>query len=127
MNITIMILLWKNSGAFSFELEKSGARLNVGKIIPDTNPQVRDRVNYVNNLFEKKKLIILEGCKETIRDFNLVSWKKGAEKFSLDKSQRDLTHLSDAAGYAVWNTKPFIYKNYLNSDLMTIFRSRWSR
>jgi phage terminase large subunit len=106
-------------------LNKSGIKLNISYIKPSTNPPVRDRVNFVNNLFEKRKLFIEETCKETIEDLNLVSWKKGAEKFSLDKSQKNLTHLSDALGYAVWNTKLFIYNDYLLSDMLTLHRDRW--
>jgi hypothetical protein len=111
---------------YNSKLEK-GAQINFGKMIPDTNPQVRDRVNYVNNLFEKRKLFICGNSKETARDFNLVSWKKGAEKFSLDKSQKDLTHLSDAVGYALWNTKQFIYDDYLSSDKLILLKARMSR
>ena len=104
-----------------------GIKLNVDLIIPKANPLVRDRVNYVNNLFEKKKFLISSECIETIKDFDLVSWKKGADKFSLDKSQRELTHLSDAVGYSLWNTQIFIYKDYMPRDLTTMFRSRIHR
>lgn len=73
--------------------------------IPPSNPPVRDRVNYVNKLFQTEKFYINEDCIHSIQDRELITWKKGAEGFHVDKSDPELTHLSDAADYAVWNTK----------------------
>ncbi|MBE2218006.1 MAG: hypothetical protein IAE90_07385 [Ignavibacteria bacterium] len=69
------------------------------------NPFVHDRVNFMNNLFEKQRLTINDRCEDLIRDFDLVAWKD-KEGFNLDKSKKDLTHLSDACGYGCMNTRP---------------------
>ena len=34
-----------------------------------------------------------------------VGWKNNADGFLIDKSKKDLTHLSDAADYGLWNTR----------------------
>lgn len=73
--------------------------------IPASNPPVRDRINYVNKLFQTEKFLINETCIHSIQDRELITWKKGAEGFHIDKSDPELTHLSDAADYALWNTK----------------------
>jgi PBSX family phage terminase large subunit len=77
--------------------------------LPTENPAVRDRVNYVNKQFEKGCFLISTECKESIKDRELVIWKKGADGFFVDKSKGDRTHLSDAGDYALWNTKPLLY------------------
>jgi hypothetical protein len=79
--------------------------IQVTMYVPDSNPAVRDRVNYVNMQFENKTLVINYECKTTIRDRELTSWKMGADGFFIDKSKAELTHLSDAADYSVWNTQ----------------------
>ncbi len=71
--------------------------------IPTENPAVRDRINFVNKLFESERFLISESCQKTIRDRELVSWKQSGEGFILDKSKKDLTHLSDASDYGVYN------------------------
>lgn len=76
--------------------------------VPNENPPVRDRVNYTNKLFEQKKFFICENCKFSIRDRELVGWKRTSsnmEGFHIDKSRKDLSHLSDAGDYALWNTR----------------------
>lgn len=73
--------------------------------IPPANPPVRDRVNYVNKMFQTEKFYINESCIHSLQDRELITWKKGAEGFHIDKSDPDLTHLSDAADYGLWNTK----------------------
>ncbi len=76
--------------------------------VPNENPPVRDRVNYTNKLFEQKKFFISDNCKWSIRDRELVGWKRTSsnmEGFHIDKSKKDLSHLSDAGDYALWNTR----------------------
>lgn len=73
--------------------------------VPEQNPFVRDRVNFVNNLFEKNHFLINEKCKLSIKDRELVTWKPGGDKFIIDKSNPELTHLSDAADYGLWLTR----------------------
>lgn len=75
--------------------------------VPNENPAVRDRVNYTNKLFEQKRFYISENCKWSIRDRELVGWKRSSsniEGFHIDKSKKDLSHLSDAGDYSAWNT-----------------------
>lgn len=74
-------------------------------VLPNENPAVRDRVNYVNKLFETEQLIIAESCVKTIADRELVTWKASSTGFALDKSKKDRTHLSDAADYPLYNTQ----------------------
>lgn len=76
--------------------------------VPNENPPVRDRVNYTNKLFEQKKVFISDHCKWSIRDRELVGWKRTSsnmEGFHIDKTKKDLSHLSDAGDYALWNTR----------------------
>ncbi len=73
--------------------------------VPAANPAVRDTVNYVNNLFEKELLYISSECPELVKDLELVGWKQGADGFHIDKSKKDLTHLSDTLRYLCWNTQ----------------------
>lgn len=73
--------------------------------IPPANPPVRDRVNYINRMFQARKFLINQNCTWSIQDRELITWKKGAEGFHIDKSDPELTHLADAADYALWNTQ----------------------
>lgn len=79
---------------------------------PQKNPYVQDRVSFVNNLIEKRRYFICNTCQSTIKDRENVFWKAGSDRFILDKSDRSLTHLSDAGDYALWNTKTY-EENYL--------------
>lgn len=81
------------------------AGLEPDLIFEESNPPVRDRVNYVNKLFETERYLISDQCEHSIRDRELVVWKKGAEKFIIDKSKDDLTHLSEAGDYAMMLSK----------------------
>ena len=83
--------------------EESGFYFSM--FVPESNPFVRDRVNYVNSLIENKLFLISDRCKESILDRRLVVWKKTAEGFTVDKSKPDRTHLSDASDYALWLTR----------------------
>jgi hypothetical protein len=73
--------------------------------VPEANPPVRDAVNYVNNEFEKESMFISAACPELAKDLELVGWKQGANGFQIDKSKKDLTHLSDCLRYFCWNTR----------------------
>jgi len=66
------------------------------------NPQVKDRLNTVNNLFEKKKAWIGLNCKRLIKDLEQVVTDKHGNVRSRDNSE-DLTHISDGFGYKCWN------------------------
>ena len=60
-------------------------------------PRVIDRLNAVNNIF--KSTIVDPKCKGLIRDFEQVCVKEGTR--DIDKSNKKLTHLSDAFGYYI--------------------------
>jgi hypothetical protein len=73
-----------------------------------TEPHVKDRVNCVNallrNIAGDHRLIIDPRCKQLIKDFEQVSWKKdpnGNYLTDLDKSDPMRTHASDALEYLV--------------------------
>lgn len=66
-----------------------------------TNPEQRIRVNDVNKLIETGRYVISDKCVETIKDRELVKWKKGAEKYKIDKSDDERTHHSDSADYGL--------------------------
>lgn len=76
-----------------------------------TNPLVRERVNFVNSLMEKSQFYISGACTHSIKDRELVSWKKGSEKFIIDKSDREVSHLSEACDYGLWLSK-FMIQEY---------------
>ncbi|MCC7004407.1 hypothetical protein IT397_00600, partial [Candidatus Nomurabacteria bacterium] len=85
------------------EFEKAGIKIYFN--VPTENPPVRDRVNFVNKLFEAEQFFIDESCLKSIKDRELVSWKQSGEGFIVDKSKKDLTHLSDCGDYAVYNNQ----------------------
>lgn len=72
-------------------------------IQPTRNPLVIDRVNNVNRLLREERIIIDPSCRKLINDLEKVSWKDG----SLDqKTDKMLTHISDALGYICWSLDP---------------------
>jgi PBSX family phage terminase large subunit len=72
-------------------------------IQPTRNPLVIDRVNNVNRLLREGRIIIDPSCRKLINDLEKVSWKDG----SLDqKTDKMLTHISDALGYWCWSIDP---------------------
>ena len=70
-----------------------------------SNPLVIDRVNAVNRALDGN-LVIDTKCKALIQDLEKVVNKEGTRE--IDKSNKDLTHMSDALGYAVHWEKPII-------------------
>ena len=87
-------------------IRKNGFIVNVAHI----NPRVINRVNAVNNQFSKNNIGIDKGCKLLIKDLEQVTNKEGTRE--IDKSNKNLSHLSDAFGYFInWEypvTKPLI-------------------
>lgn len=66
---------------------------------PTRNPFVTDRVNNINRLLRDRRIVIHPRCKKLINDLEKVSWKND----DLDqKTDRMLTHISDALGYLCW-------------------------
>lgn len=69
------------------------------------NPFVTDRVNNVNRLLRDGKIIIHPRCKKLINDLEKVTWKND----DLDqKTDKMLTHISDALGYLCHAIDPLI-------------------
>lgn len=67
------------------------------------NPFVSDRVNNINRLLRDGKIIIHPRCKKLINDLEKVTWKND----DLDqKTDKMLTHISDALGYLCWAIDP---------------------
>lgn len=73
--------------------------------VDESNPAVRDRVNYMNKQFSLGYCLISEKCKLSIRDRELGVWKLGADGFIVDKSKAEISHLNDAGDYGVYNTR----------------------
>ena len=74
-------------------IRKNGFMVHVRHI----NPLVINRVNSMNNNLAKGNIVIDPKCKGLIRDLEQVVNKQGTR--DIDKSNKTLTHLSDALGY----------------------------
>jgi hypothetical protein len=80
----------------------------VEKHVASAAPLVVDRVNAVNKMFKnaagETKLWVDPRCKMLRRDLANVRWKRdsaGNTTGQLEKTQKDLTHISDALGYVI--------------------------
>ena len=82
-------------------IRKGGIKVKALK----SNPPVIDRVNAVNKALDGN-LIIDTKCKALIQDLEKVVNKQGTRE--IDKSNKELTHMSDALGYAVHWEKPIL-------------------
>ena len=76
-------------------VRKNNIKVNVAHI----NPRVVNRVNAMNKQFSKNNILIDRSCKELISDLEKVTNKQGTRE--IDKSNKNLTHLTDALGYGV--------------------------
>ena len=74
-------------------IRKNGFNVQVAHI----NPKVVNRVNSVNNQLAKNNIKIDNSCKALIKDFEQVVNKENTR--DIDKSNPNLTHMSDAFGY----------------------------
>ena len=83
-------------------VRKNGFQVMVKHI----NPRVVNRVNAVNNNLSKGNILIDKSCKMLIGDMEKVTNKEGSR--DIDKSNKALTHMSDAFGYAVEWEKPIV-------------------
>lgn len=74
-------------------------------VVDTRNPFVTDRVNNVNRLLRDGRIIIDPKCKRLINDLEKVTWKND----DLDqKTDKMLTHISDALGYLCHAIDPLI-------------------
>jgi hypothetical protein len=76
--------------------------------VPLANPAVRDRVNAMNskllNAAGVVGLLVDPRCKRLTKDLEQVAWKSdsnGNMTGDIDKSNAELTHISDALGYLI--------------------------
>jgi len=80
-------------------IKQAGFKVNVRK----SNPPVTNRVNSVNKMLEGNSItpniIIDPRCKALIQDLEKVTNKQGTR--DIDKSNKLLTHMTDALGYAI--------------------------
>lgn len=81
---------------------------NYKNFVTKTDPLVRDRVNSMNAALKSMngviRLMIDERCTNLIADLKEVRWKRdkdGNAMATLDKSDKERTHVSDACGYLV--------------------------
>lgn len=66
-------------------------------VIKFRNPEVKDRYNNMNRLFDLNLIVISPKCKKLIEDL---------EKMIYDNKDPLLSHISDALGYACWHLNP---------------------
>lgn len=99
----------KTSGKSDFDI----LRQNGFTIVRTRNPFVTDRVNNINRLLQSGEIIINTKCKKLIGDLEKVMWKDN----KLDqKTDKHLTHISDALGYLAWKLKPIRLNNQSNAS-----------
>jgi hypothetical protein len=67
------------------------------EVLKFKNPEIKDRYNNTNRLFDHGKLFISSKCKKLIADL---------EKLTYDNKDPMLSHVSDALGYALWHLQP---------------------
>jgi hypothetical protein len=78
--------------------------------VPKANIAVRNRVNCVNAKLQKEYIKINKDCVKLIKDFEQVTF---TEKGDIDKSNIELTHISDACGYYIATKYPIIQRSNL--------------
>ena len=90
------------------EFFRAHPEFRVSYKVPNSNPAVRDRINAMNsrlcNAAGVVGLLVDPKCKRLIKDFEQVTWKSdagGNMTGNIDKSNKELTHISDAIGYLV--------------------------
>ena len=82
-------------------------------VVYNRNPFVIDRVNNLNRLLDKGRIIIHPNCRKLINDLEKVSWREGKNELN-QTTDRLLTHISDCLGYLAWYLFPIEY-NKTNS------------
>ena len=77
------------------------------EVVSSGNPFRLDRYNTVNNLLEKKRIIMDPKCVKLRRDCEQVVYKEGSTYPDTSKDLT-LTHISDAMGYLAWYSYPIL-------------------
>lgn len=106
---TYFLIYGDYSGTFRSTNSRTTDYDIIKQILPNStirtqpNPSVIDRVNAVNarlcSATGTRRLFINPKCKTAVKDFEQVIYKEG--KREIDKSNLDLTHISDAIGYYI--------------------------
>lgn len=92
------------------ELKKNS--IDFEDLTPDSNPMVKDRVNTMNMKFRNANNEINlwyhpKRCPKFKKDTERVTWKDSIGTPALEKNKdRELTHMSDAAGYPICVLSP---------------------
>tara|TARA_R110002012_G_scaffold18657_3_gene68220 strand:- start:732 stop:2000 length:1269 start_codon:yes stop_codon:yes gene_type:complete len=76
-------------------VRRNGFKVNVAHI----NPKVVNRVNAMNKQLSNNNILIDASCKDLIGDLEKVTNKEGTRE--IDKSNKKLSHMTDAFGYGV--------------------------
>lgn len=83
---------------------------------PESNPNVKDRVNTVNAKLKDGNgishlWIHPTNCPQLRRDFERVVWKASSGSLILDQTtDKERTHSSDGVGYGICELSPLVYK-----------------
>lgn len=107
------------------ELDRNGIKwIN---LTPEVNPGVKDRVNTVNARLRSATgdihVTVNPECKELIKDFERVVWKNNSNRNILDQTtDKDRTHMSDAAGYLLCQVLPIDVSSSKPGTLAVITR-----
>jgi hypothetical protein len=97
------------TGVSDYEIVREYFRMHYGPRVkykvPKANPSVRERIMLTNAKLRSAsgeiRLWLDPKCKESIKDFEQVSYK--ADSNAIDKEKdRHRTHASDALGYLLW-------------------------
>ena len=98
----------RNSSAQYSDLDIVRAN-NFQLMVKHINPRVVNRVNAMNNILSKKEIYIDPKCKLLIKDLEQVCNKEGSR--DIDKTNKELSHMSDALGYGLEWEYPTIKPN----------------
>ena len=91
-------------------IRRNGIKLNVKHI----NPRVVNRVNAMNKQLANNNILIDTSCKDLIGDLEKVTNKQGTRE--IDKSNKNLTHMTDAFGYSVFWEYPVVKPSIGTAD-----------
>lgn len=77
--------------------------VRVRVLVPRANPRISERILAFNEALEDvrglRRYLVHPRCTRLIEDLKRVRWSEAA---SIDKTDTDLSHASDAEGYRVW-------------------------
>ena len=97
-------------GGSDIDILRRHFKVNVKHI----NPRVVNRVNAMNKQFANNNILIDTSCKDLIGDLEKVTNKQGTRE--IDKSNKNLTHMTDAFGYSVFWEYPVVKPSIGTSD-----------